>query len=99
LTTVMIGVLTVATSAAGIAAVTWVPDPKVVVRTTPLTCTTAPDTNPVPVTVSVSAALPAVTLDGVIAVIVGNGFGTLQLGENASAPRLLPAVAADPPTN
>jgi hypothetical protein len=36
----------------------------------------SPVAKPVPVTVSVNAALPAVTLDGFSAVIVGTGLGT-----------------------
>ena len=43
----------------------------VVVRAAPFTCTIEPLTNPVPLTVSVNPGLPAVTLDGLIEVMVG----------------------------
>src|SRR5437762_837502 len=75
--TVTLCVPPLARSVAGSAAVSCVVDTKLVVRGTPLTCTTAPDTNLVPVTVSVNAALPAATLAGISAVIVGTGLATV----------------------
>jgi len=52
----------------------------VVVRALPVTCTVAPGANPVPVTVSVKALLPAATLAGLRPVIPGVGFTTLTGG-------------------
>jgi hypothetical protein len=54
----------VAISAAGIAAVTWVTLPKVVVRGTPFHSTEPPETKLLPLTVSVNACPPAVAVFG-----------------------------------
>ena len=64
----------VAISAAAIAAVTWVALTNVVVLAAPLNFTTAPETKPVPVTVSVKAAPPALALGGTIEISVGTGL-------------------------
>src|SRR2546422_689245 len=72
-TTMIACVPAAARSLAGSCAVTCVADPYVVGRAAPSTCTTDPGTNPVPVTVSVHAALPATTLAGPSAVSVGSG--------------------------
>src|SRR5438093_4278893 len=90
LNTVMVGVPVLATSAARIAAVTWVAVPKLVVRGTPLTCTTAPATKPVPVTVNVNAGLPAARLAGFNAVMVGTGLLTVTSRLVASWDELAP---------
>src|SRR3989454_1016756 len=63
-------------SAAVIAAVSWMVLTKVVVRVAPFQRTVDPFTNPVPLTVSVKAAPPAVALVGVSPVIVGMGLST-----------------------
>jgi hypothetical protein len=68
--TVTLAVPAVAISAARIAAVTCVLLTNVVVRLAPLNWTVAPLTKPVPFTVSVKAALPAVALAGESEVIV-----------------------------
>jgi len=64
----------VAISAAVMAAVNWVALINVVVVAVPLNFTLAPLTNPVPFTVNVNAALPAVALAGASPVIVGAGL-------------------------
>src|SRR5438477_80722 len=69
-TTVTCGVPAAATSAAAMAAVSCVALTKVVVRVAPFHLTVLPLTKPVPVTVSVKAALPADVLAGAGAVIV-----------------------------
>ena len=69
--TVTLAVPAVAISAAVIAAVTCVALTNVVVLAAPLNFTTDVDTNPVPLTVSVNAAPPAVALVGEIDVSVG----------------------------
>jgi hypothetical protein len=64
-----------AISAAVIAAVNWVDEPKVVVRLLPFMRTTdEPFTKPVPFTVSEKDAPPAVTDVGEMLVVVGAGF-------------------------
>jgi hypothetical protein len=60
-------------SAAGIAAVNRVAETKVVVRFAPFHCTTESVTKPVPLTVSVKAAPPAVRDDGLMLEITGTG--------------------------
>ena len=72
--TVTLAVPAVAISAAVIAAVTCVALMNVVVLAVPLNFTTEVDTNPVPLTVSVNAAPPAVALVGEIDVSVGAGL-------------------------
>ncbi len=69
----------VVASLAASAAVTVVAVPKVVGRVLPSTRTVAPDTNPVPVTVNVNAALPAARLAGLIPVTVGVGLITANV--------------------
>ena len=63
-----------ATSLAGIAAVSVVADMKVVVRGDPLTRTCDAATNPVPVTVRVKAGEPALVLVGEIPLTAGIGL-------------------------
>ena len=72
--TVTLAVPAVAISAASIAAVTCVVLMNVVVLAVPLNFTTEVDTNPVPLTVSVNAAPPAVALVGEIDLSVGAGL-------------------------
>src|SRR6267143_5615650 len=73
-TTVICGVPAVATSAAAIAAVSWVALTNVVVRPAPFHCTLAPLTKLLPVTVRVKAAPPTVALGGESDVTVGPGL-------------------------
>jgi hypothetical protein len=70
-TTVIEAVPPVAISTAGTIAVTWVYETKVVVSATPLKSTTEEESNPVPFTVSVNCAPPAVVDVGVMEVVVG----------------------------
>ena len=72
--TVTVAVPAAAISAAVIAAVSWVALTNVVVLAAPLNFTTDVDTNPVPFTVNVNAAPPAVALVGEIEVSVGAGL-------------------------
>ena len=74
LVTVTVAAPAVAISAAVIAAVSCVALAKVVVLAAPLNFTTDVDTNPVPLTVSVKAAPPAVALVGEREVSVGAGL-------------------------
>ena len=69
----------VAISAAVIAAVSCVAFTNVVVLAAPLNFTTDVDTKPVPFTVRVKAALPAVALDGEREVSVGAGLLTVKV--------------------
>src|SRR5207237_5724910 len=72
--TVTCGVPAVAMSAAGIAAVSLVALTNVVVRATPFHCTVLADTKPLPFTVSVKAAPPAVAVAGDSDVSTGAGL-------------------------
>ena len=72
--TATVAVPAVAISAAVMAAVSCVALTKIVVLATPLNFTTEVDTNPVPLTVSVKAAPPAVALVGEREVSVGAGL-------------------------
>jgi len=74
LKTVTFAVPAVATSLAGIAAVSWVLETKVVVRSLPFQRTTAPLTKFVPVMVSVNPPLPATAVAGLMLLIVGAGL-------------------------
>ena len=74
LVTVTVDAPAVATSAARIAAVSWVALTNVVVRGLPLKFTTELPTNFVPLTVSASAPEPAMTLTGCREVIAGVGL-------------------------
>jgi hypothetical protein len=76
----------VAISAAAIAAVTCVALTNVVALAAPLNFTAEPDTKPVPFTVRVKAALPAVALGGTIEISVGTGLLTV----NAWGPEVPP---------
>src|SRR5262245_12201714 len=78
LTTVTWGVPTLATSAAVIAAVSWVVLPKVVVLELPFQRTDEFATSPVPLTVSVKAGPPAVAPEGNSAVRAGAGLGAVE---------------------
>ena len=81
LTTVMLGVAPcVSTSLASTVAVSVVALPNIVVRFAPSIWTVAPDTKPVPVTVSEKVALPAAMLAGLSVLIVGVGFPTVTVG-------------------
>jgi hypothetical protein len=73
-TTVTEAVPAVAMSAAVIAAVTWVEETYVVVRFDPFQFTVEPETKPVPFTVSVNPAPPAVAEAGLRPVVVGTGL-------------------------
>ncbi len=88
LVTVTCPVPAVVRSAAVIAAVTCVALMYVVVRLDPFQFTTEPLMNPVPVTVKVNAAVPAVALAGDSVLIVGTGFAALIV--NAALPDVPP---------
>ena len=79
LVTVTVAVPAVAISAAVIAAVNCVALTKVVVLAAPLNFTTDVDTKPVPFTVRVKAAPPAVALVGEREVSVGAGLLTVKV--------------------
>jgi hypothetical protein len=74
LKTVTFAVPAVATSPAGIVAVSWVLETKVVGRGLPFQRTTELVTKFVPVMMRVNPPLPATVVDGLIVVIVGDGF-------------------------
>ncbi len=74
LKTVTFAVPAVATSLAGIAAVSTVLETNPVVRSLPFQRTTEPLTKFVPVMVRVNPPLPATVVDGLIVVIVGAGL-------------------------
>ncbi len=74
LKTVTFAVPAVATSLAGIAAVSWVLETKVVVRSLPFQRTTEPLTKFVPVMTRVNPPLPATAVAGLMTVIVGVGL-------------------------
>ena len=74
LKTVTFAVPAVATSLAGIVAVSTVLETKVVVRGLPFQRTTELVTKFVPVMMRVNPPLPATVVDGLIVVIVGDGF-------------------------
>ena len=82
LKTVTFAVPAVATSLAGIAAVSWVLETKVVVRSLPFQRTTEPLTKFVPVMVRVKLPLPATVVAGLMLLIVGAGL----LMVNVTAP-------------
>src|SRR5262249_51536047 len=92
-TTVIVCAPSVATSLAGIAACTCVADGNGVGRALPSPCTTAPETNPVPVTVIVNAGLVAATLAGLIVVTVGVGLMAWKLSVGVAASTVLVAVS------
>ncbi len=73
-TTVTWAVPADAMSVAVIAAVNWVEETYVVVRLDPFQFTTEPDTKPVPFTVSVNPAPPAVAEVGLRPVVAGTGL-------------------------
>src|SRR5438552_1806601 len=78
-TTVTCGVPAAPTSAAAMAAVSWVALTNVVVRVAPFHLTVLPLTKPVPVTVSVKAALPADVLVGDRAARLGDELFTVNV--------------------
>jgi hypothetical protein len=61
-------------SEAGIAAVNWVEETNVVVRSEPFHLTTDPEMKLVPLTVNVKADPPAVAEEGLRFVVVGKGL-------------------------
>ena len=77
--TATLAVPAVAISAAAIAAVSWVALTNVVVFDTPLKVTADVATNPVPFTVRVNAAPPAVALVGEIEATVGAGLPIVKV--------------------
>ena len=83
LNTVTWAVAALAMSAAVIAAVNWVALTYVVVRAEPLQLTTEPLAKPVPLTVRVKAAPPAVALEGERLVRVGTGLDALMVKAEA----------------
>jgi len=89
--TVTCPVPAVAMSAAVIAAVNCIALTYVVVRLDPFQFTTEPLMNPVPVTVKVNAAAPAVALAGDSVLIVGTAFAALIV--NAAVPDVPPPGA------
>ncbi len=86
LKTVMLAVPAVAMSVAGIAAVSWVSETKVVGRLAPFQRTTAPLTKPEPVTVRVKAAPPAVAVAGASELITGAGLLIVKVSPGDSPP-------------
>src|SRR5262249_33680263 len=81
------GVPWLATSVACNAILTCVAESTVTVRAWPPTVALAPAAKPVPVTVSVKAALPAVTLAGLRVLMLGVGFtGATVSGRAADVP-------------
>src|ERR1044071_4308902 len=79
LNTVTCAVPALAISLVEIATDTFVALTKVVVRAAPFQFTTDPFTKPVPLTVRMNAALPAVALDGVRLPTVGIGLSPLMM--------------------
>ena len=79
LVTVTLTIPAVAMSAAKMEAVSWVALTNTVVFAEPLKLTVAPETNPVPLTVNVKAAPPAVALVGDSEVIAGGGLVTVKV--------------------
>src|SRR5260370_37491281 len=75
LNTVTVAVPVAAMSVAGIAAVSWAEETKVVARGDPFHCTTEPPTKLVPFTVRVKAAPPAVAAAGGMLDTGGTGLG------------------------
>src|SRR5688572_22079223 len=97
LSTVTWAVPTAAMSVAGMAAVSWVADTRVVGRAAPFQRTTEPDMKFVPVRVSVKPGPPAVAAAGLIPLTVGTGFGTAALAhEKLSRISLLVCHLAKP---
>src|SRR5574340_1183770 len=90
--TVTFAVLTEAMSAAVIAAVSCVALTNVVARFAPFHWTTEAAMKPVPLTVRVKAAEPAVALDGRSEVSAGTGFAGAEM-VNASTPEVPPPGA------
>src|SRR5262249_9000093 len=72
-----------ATSVPCTAILTCVPESTVTVRAWPPTVAVAPAAKPVPVTVSVKATLPAVTLAGLKLLMLGVGFTLATVSERA----------------
>ena len=77
----------------GIAAVSEMADTKVVVTGAPSSSTTELATKPVPATVSENAAPPTATLAGVMPVIVGAGFRTVNVNAALVPPPAPPSGA------
>jgi len=86
LKTVTFAVPAVATSLAGIVAVSTVLETKVVVRGLPFQRTTELVTKFVPVMVRVNPPLPATVVDGLIVVIVGDGFVMVKVAVSGAPP-------------
>jgi hypothetical protein len=59
--------------------------------------TTAPAANPVPLTVNVNAALPAVTLEGEMLVMIGPNAAIVNVKALETAPPEVSVMDADPP--
>ena len=77
--TVTAGVPAEAMSVAGIAAVSWVAETRVVVRADPAKLTTEVETKPVPLTVKVNPGSPAVFVSGERVVMAGTGLLTVSV--------------------
>src|SRR5499427_1100052 len=84
LVTTTAGVPWLATSVACNATLTCVAESTVTVRAWPPTVAVAPAAKPVPVTVSVKAALPAVTLAGLRLLMLGVGFRSATVSGRAA---------------
>src|SRR5438309_7585428 len=93
--TVTAAVPATATSAAVIAAVSWVADPNVVARFAPFHRTTEPGTKLVPLTVSVNPGPPATVDAGLNPVVVGTRFE--PIGPVTVVPPAHPAPALGTP--
>jgi hypothetical protein len=86
LNTVTVSVPALLTSAAVIAAVSFVPLTKVVVRLDPFHFTTEVETKLVPFTVRVKAELPLIAPLGAIVVIAGTGLLMVKVSEPDDPP-------------
>jgi hypothetical protein len=95
LNTVMVGVFALAISEAGIAAVSFEPVTKVVVREEPFQLTVDPATNPVPVTVKVNAGPPGAMAAGTIGSNDGTGFWAADTADGPRVNNRAAAVKAD----
>jgi hypothetical protein len=94
LTTVTEALPAAAISAAVMAAMSCVALPYVVVRGLPFQFTVEPETKPLPVTVSVKPAAPAVAPAGDNDVSAGSGFGVVGVGGELCLPQPAASTAA-----
>ena len=82
---------------AGTAAVSWVALTKVVLKAVPFNDTAAPEKKPVPLTVNVSAALPALTVAGEMLMMTGSGSAIVKVTALEAGPDgFARVICADP---